>query len=69
MQRKVDQLEFSEKMESIETLQEELRQKINALPSNDEVKKLIKTGGDPDEMCTDISNITQNVSRLVKELK
>ena len=30
---------------------------------------MIKNGGDPDEMCTDISNITQNVTRLVKEFK
>ena len=62
-------MEFNEKLEQVNQMQEELKQKVNELPSSEEVKKLIKNGGDPDEMCTDISNITQNVTRLVKEFK
>jgi len=60
----------------LKTLADELKDDVNMLTNElkarvtrNDVTELIKKGGTPSELCSDITNITANVARLVKEFK
>ena len=64
-----DQEKFKSEVDQLRNGISKLQSDIKLRPEKEEVVQIIEKRGNPDDLFTDIQNITSNVSKLLKEFK
>ena len=64
-----EQGKFRSEVDELKSGISELQQDMKLRLEREEVVQIIEKRGNPDELFTDIQNITSNVSKLLKEFK
>ena len=64
-----EQGKFRTEVEQLKSGISELQQDMKLRLEREEIVQIIEKRGNPDELFTDIQNITSNVSKLLKEFK
>ena len=64
-----EQGKFRTEVDQLKSGISELQQDMKLRLEREEVVQIIEKRGNPDELFTDIQNITSNVSKLLKEFK
>ena len=64
-----EQGKFRTEVDELKSGISELQQDMKSRLEREEVVQIIEKRGNPDELFTDIQNITSNVSKLLKEFK
>ena len=64
-----EQGKFRSEVDELKSGISELQQDMKSRLEREEVVQIIEKRGNPDELFTDIQNITSNVSKLLKEFK
>ena len=64
-----EQRKFRSEVDELKSGISELQQDMKLRLEREEVVQIIEKRGNPDDLFTDIQNITSNVSKLLKEFK